>query len=45
MTFSKYINNDTMKNVLTRGSPDYCKWHTRVPWHHGWNHCPSELIN
>jgi len=25
MTFSKYINNDTMKNVLTRGSPDYCK--------------------
>jgi len=32
---TKYFN-DILKNVLARGTPEYRKWHPRVPRHHGW---------
>jgi len=27
---------DILKNVLSRGTPGYCKWHPKVPQHPGW---------
>jgi len=47
MKISKFIFNDILKNVSTRGTPEYCEWHSRVPRHPGWDPlvCTSETIN
>jgi len=34
MTFFLMVH--ILKNVLTRGTPEYCKWYFRVPQHPGW---------
>jgi len=44
MTFSKYINNHMLKNVLSRGTPEYCKWHPRVSQHPVGIHC-ADVFN
>jgi len=36
MTFGKYIFNDILKNALACGTPEYRKWHPRVPRNPCW---------
>ena len=41
MTFWKCIFNDSLKNVFSRGTPEFYKWPPRVPRHPGWERHPA----
>jgi len=43
LTFDDILKTDVLQNVLTRSTPEYCKWHTRVSGRPGWEPLPQTI--